>query len=106
MGVEGVHNVMVFLGLVPGAPGTPPLAVVFPRTSWIRVPLDQGGVFFPTVALGARLTKGTVLGTVTRPDTDEVHDIVAQRDGTVIGMAVPQVVLSGYGLFHLGYGAE
>ena len=33
---------------------------------------------------------------------DERHDIIAPYGGHVVGMAVPQVVLSGYALFHLG----
>ena len=105
-GVDGVRNVMAFLGLVPRAGAEPAPARVYPRSSWVRVPLGQGGVFFPTLALGTRVATGDVLGTVTRPDTDEVHEIRSPRDGEVIGMAVPQVVLSGYGVFHLGYGAE
>jgi predicted deacylase len=105
-GVEGVHNLMTFLGLVARAGGEPPLARVYPRSSWVRVPFAQGGIFFPTLALGTRVAKGDVLGVVTQPDTDEAHEITAPRDGELIGMAVPQVVLSGYGLFHLGYGAE
>jgi predicted deacylase len=105
-GVEGLHNVMAFLGLVPRSGPQPPLSRVYSRTSWVRVPVGRGGVFIPTAALGARVKQGQVLGTVTRPDTDEVHEIQAPGDGELIGMAVPQVVLSGYGVFHLGYGAE
>jgi predicted deacylase len=72
----------------------------------VRVPLGQGGVFFPKLALGAQVVKGDVLGTVTRPDTDELNEIRAPRAGRLIGMAVPSLVLSGYGVFHLGYAAE
>jgi hypothetical protein len=34
--------------------------------------------------------------------TDEAHEIRSNRAGIVIGAALPQVVLSGYGLFHIG----
>jgi predicted deacylase len=105
-GVEGLRRVMAFLGLVPRTGAAAPLAAVFPRSSWVRVPVGQGGIFLPTLALGAQVAKGDVLGTVTRPDTDEVNEIRAPRAGTLIGMAVPSIVLSGYGVFHLGYGAE
>jgi hypothetical protein len=105
-GTDGVHNLMVFLGLVPRAAGQPPRSRVYPRSSWVRVPLGQGGIFFPVLTLGTRVAKGDVLGTVTRPDTDEVHEIHSPRQGELIGMAVPQIVLSGYGVFHLGYAAE
>jgi hypothetical protein len=105
-GVAGVRNVMAFLGLVAREGGDPPLSRVYARSSWVRVPLGQGGIFFPSLALGARVAEGDVLGTVTSPDTDEVHEIRAPRAGELIGMAVPSVVLSGYGVFHLGYGAH
>jgi predicted deacylase len=68
--------------------------------------MGLGGVFFPTLALGAQVAEGDVLGTVTRPDTDEVNEIRAPRAATLIGMAVPSIVLSGYGVFHLGYADE
>jgi hypothetical protein len=50
--------------------------------------------------------QGDLLGNVTRPDDDAVHPIRAPYDGEVIGMAVPSIVLSGYGVFHIGRGAE
>jgi predicted deacylase len=105
-GAAGVRHVMAFLGLTAPIGAEPPPSPVFVETSWVRVPRGQGGIFFPSVALGARVAKDDVLGTVTRPDTDEVHELRAPRAGEVIGMAVPQVVLSGNGVFHLGWDAE
>ena len=105
-GVAGVQNVMAYLGLVTRTGAEPPPSPVFARTSWVRVPTGKGGVFFPSVELGARVAKDDVLGTVTRPDTDEIYEVRATRAGMVIGMAVPRIVLSGYGLFHLGLDAE
>ena len=97
-----MHNVMAFLGLVAREGAEPALSRVYPRSSWVRVPLGQGGIFFPTLALGAHVAEGDVLGTVTSPDDDSVREIRAPRAGELIGMAVPQVVLSGYGVFHIG----
>jgi hypothetical protein len=37
---------------------------------------------------------------------EESVKIVAPRAGRIIGMAVPQLVLPGYGLFHLGFDPE
>jgi len=45
---------------------------------------------------------GDLLGTVTDPFTDEVSEIRSDREGVVVGAALPQIVLSGYGLFHIG----
>jgi hypothetical protein len=39
---------------------------------------------------------------VTDPATDETYEVRANRAGIVIGAALPQVVLSGYGIFHIG----
>jgi len=66
------------------------------------VPPGGGGIFLPSVALGATVKKGQLLATVTDPLTDRVHEIRAHQDGTIVGMALPRVVLSGYGLFHIG----
>jgi predicted deacylase len=101
-GVEGVHNVMAFLGMQAKRAVEPPVSRVYRKTSWVRVPVGQGGVFFPDVALGTSVKQGDRLGAVTSPDDDQAHAIVAPFAGEVIGMAVPSIVLSGYGLFHLG----
>ena len=52
--------------------------------------------------LGSTVAKGEVLATIADPVTDAVFEIQADRPGVVVGMALPQVVLSGYGLFHVG----
>ena len=55
---------------------------------------------------GDYVRKGDVLGTVSDPVTEETAQILAPREGRIIGMAVPQLVLPGYGLFHLGFDPE
>jgi predicted deacylase len=72
------------------------------KSHWIRAPRGQGGFFFPSVKLGDSVKSGQQLGSVTDPLTDEVHPIRAETDGEILGMALPRVVLSGYGLFHVG----
>ena len=101
-GERGVVNVMEFLGMVPGVQEKIPLSQVFDRSSWVRVPPRQGGFFFPEAELGTEVAPGTRLGYVVDPLTDARYEIVAPFNGQIIGMAVPQVVLSGYALFHIG----
>ena len=72
------------------------------RSFWVRVPRGQGGFFLSTIPLGSRVREGQLLGTVVDPLTDEVHEIRSPGHGTVIGMAFPRVVLSGFGIFHIG----
>ena len=101
-GVEGVHNVLEFLGMLEQEEKEPPLTRVYARSSWVRVPVGRGGIFLPDVPLGRRVKQGDLLGTVTSPDDNQAYPIVAPFDGEVIGMAVPSIVLSGYGIFHIG----
>ncbi len=101
-GAEGVRNVMHYLGMaeIPGY--KPPHPKIYEKTRWVRVPRGHGGFFFPAVAMGATVEDGTHLGIVVDPITDEEHAIISPYDGQVIGMTLPQPVLSGYPLFHLG----
>jgi len=99
-GVEGVANVMADLGMTTGRP-TRREGVVFRSTRWLRAE-QVGGVFLTERRPGERVRQGELLGTVTDPITHEREEIRAPADGQIIGMAVPQVVLVGYGLFHLG----
>ncbi len=101
-GVEGVKNVMAYLDMLEGAQHEVPKSHIFERSRWVRVPRGQGGFFFPERELDSEISPGDRLGYVVDPFTDERHDIIAPYSGHIVGMAVPQVVLSGYSLFHLG----
>ncbi len=100
-GTRGVLNVMDHLGMY-ATPGEKSRAQKFVRSGWIRVPRGQGGIFLTQVKLGDKVKVGDLLGTVTDPVTDIGHEIRSDRAGIVIGAALPQVVLSGYGIFHIG----
>jgi predicted deacylase len=99
-GFEGVANVMADLGMTTGR-ATRRETVVFRKTRWVRAE-RVGGVFLTERKPGDRLRSGDLLGTVTDPITHAREEIRSPVDGQIIGMAVPQVVLVGYGLFHLG----
>ncbi len=77
---------------------------VYYKSHWIRA--DHGGILFSAVKLGAYVTEGTVLGTVSDPITNEQFPIRADADGRIIGMAVDQVVMAGFAAYHLGSRAE
>jgi len=101
-GVQGVKNVMIGLGLVAGKASAPtPADRVFSSSRWLRVPLQQGGVFYPDKALGTKVAKGDVVAHIEDPFTDESYTVLADASATVIGMAVPQIVFSGYALIHV-----
>jgi predicted deacylase len=100
-GMEGIQNALGFLEMTPGK-GSAAEAQVLKDSHWIRVPRRRGGIFLPAAKLGDEVRKGELIATVTDPLTDERHEIRADRDAVIVGMALPQVVLSGYGLFHVG----
>ena len=102
-GVRGIDSVMAYLDMVEGPEEIEvPESRIYTRTSWIRVPSGSGGYFFPTAELGQQVKKGDRLGTIVDPLTDRQTSIEANSDGEVIGMAMAQIVLSGYALIHLG----
>jgi predicted deacylase len=100
-GVQGVRNVMDHLGLI-ASQEKRQHSTRLERSFWQRVPVDGGGIYLPVAKLGDKVEQGQLLGTITDPVSDVVHRIQAKDSGVVIGMALPQIVLSGYGLFHIG----
>jgi predicted deacylase len=100
-GMRGVLNAMDYLGIYKSSLKRTKSQHLL-GSSWVRVPRGQGGIFLTTIKMGDRVKKGDLLGTVTDPVTDVQNEIRANRDGMVIGAALPQVVLSGYGIFHIG----
>jgi predicted deacylase len=100
-GTRGVLNVMDHLGMY-ATTGKREKSRKLKGSSWVRVPKGKGGIFLTTVKLGDAVNEGDPLGTVADPHTDEIYELRANRTGIVIGAALPQVVLSGYGVFHIG----
>lgn len=102
-GVQGVENVMAYLGMT-GLPDQEiPDARIYERSRWIRTEIGKGGFFFPTAKLGDIVEIGDLLGKIIDPLTDLSSEVIAPIAGEVVGMAVPQPVLSGYALFHLAW---
>jgi hypothetical protein len=101
LGSQGVLNVMNDLGMFETR-GKRGKAQKLIGSSWVRIPKGRGGIFLTKIGLGERVRDGDLLGTVTDPVTDRAYEIRANRSGLVIGAALPQVVLSGYGVFHIG----
>lgn len=102
-GMRGVHNVMAYLSMTDQAIQKIADDRIYQHSKWVRAARGHGGFFFPTAKLGDLVKEGDSLGKVVDPLTDEAYDVVSPLAGEVIGMAVPQPVLSGYGLFHLAW---
>ncbi len=102
-GVEGVKNVMAYLDMTEQAEREIPNARVYERSRWVRTAVGNGGFFFPTAELGDVVQAGQLLGKIVDPLTDETFEVLSPIPGEIIGMTVPQPVLSGYALFHLAW---
>jgi predicted deacylase len=103
-GVAGVRSVMRYLDMIDGPLVRVPDARVFRDSTWVRVPRQKGGFFFPDAELGDQVERSQALGYVIDPMTDVRTPITAHRAGEIIGRAVAQPVLTGYALFHIGSG--
>jgi predicted deacylase len=102
-GVMGVQNVMRHLGMLPTvAAEKPPLAIVYKKTKWLRVPPGAAGMFLTKIKPGDIVTKGQYLGEVVDPLSDSTAPITSTSDGVIIGMVAPTVVYTGDALFHVG----
>jgi len=102
-GVQGIESVMAHLGMMEGGKQIEvPESRIYTKTAWVRVPVGSGGYFFPTVEMGQQVARGDRLGTIIDPLTDRYTAVTATDSGEVIGLAVAQIVLSGYALVHLG----
>ena len=94
---------MTYLEMIPSTGAEAPLSRVLEKSNWVRAKPRQGGFFFPSARLGEVVEVGDTLGKVVDPLTDTEYVVTTSIAGEIIGMAVPQPVLSGYGLFHIAW---
>lgn len=99
-GIQGLHNLMGALEMVDSGFDAVAEEPEFRESRWVRA--DAGGIFLTDQTLGEPVFGGEPLGTITDPITNRSTEISAPLSGRIIGMAVPQVVLPGFALFHLG----
>lgn len=102
-GLYGVENVMAYLEMTAQVDREIPDDRVYQHSRWIRTTAGKGGFFFPTAELGDFVRKGDSLGKIVDPLTDASIEVISPIAGEIVGMAVPQPVLSGYALFHLAW---
>jgi predicted deacylase len=101
--VEGIGNVMAYLGMSDRSEHEIPESMVYERSRWIRAPRDNGGFFFPAIGLGEVVRKGQVLGEIIDPLTDAAYPVTSNVTGEIIGMALSRPVLPGYALYHIAW---
>jgi predicted deacylase len=104
MGVSSINRVLEREGMYSRLFSWGEPEPVYYQSSWIRA--ERGGILFSKKELGEMIDKDEVLGTITDPITNESSTILATTSGRIIGMAVDQFVMPGYGCYHIGIEAS
>ncbi|MGA9573504.1 MAG: succinylglutamate desuccinylase/aspartoacylase family protein [Lysobacterales bacterium] len=99
-GIRGVINVMRAIGMLPALRSPKVFNPVLARsTSWVRAPAS--GIVSGKQKLGAAVTKGQSLATVSDPLGDEEESAVAPFDGIIIGRSNLPLAHEGDALFNV-----
>ncbi len=99
LGVRGVRNVLIELGMVEGEILTPPYQAQVRRTKWVRAEL--GGILQFHVAPGDVVEKGQPLATNTSLLGAENRVLLSPADGVILGMTTLPAVAPGDPVCHL-----
>jgi len=99
-GVQSIQSLLGKMGMVKKASRWGNPEPVYYQSIWVRA--DQGGILFSDVALGKRVRRDEVLGTVTDPITNVRTEILSPYSGRVLGMALNQVVMPGFAAYRIG----
>ena len=91
-GLRGLSSLMTHLGMLPASRKSInplELQIAYSRI-WCRAP--ESGLYFAKVKLGQRVKKGELVGTVHDPIDGSSCELLAPRDGVVIGdLSLPSV---------------
>ena len=99
-GVKSLETLLQNLGIQDGKRFWSSPQPVFYQSDWVRA--DQGGILMSTVKLGDKVREGQVLGSVIDPVSNTGSAILAPFNGRILGMAVNQVVQTGFATHHVG----
>lgn len=100
VGVQALLTLVHKLGMVRDSPEWLEPQAIFYESRWVRA--DRGGMLVSDVKLGERVQRGQRIGLIVDPLENSESPILASVSGRVIGMALNQVVLPGYAVYHLG----
>lgn len=99
-GVQAMHSLLHGLGMTRSFRARSEPQALFYAAKWVRA--DTGGMLFAEVELGDRVRVGQRLGKVIDPLQNLERPILSPVRGKVLGMALNQIVLPGFAVFHLG----
>lgn len=100
VGVEQISAFLINLGMMKKPFFWHASQPVFLSSRWIRA--NSGGIFISKIKAGDKIEAGELLGYISDPITNKRFDVRADVSGKVIGMALNQVVLPGYAIYHVG----
>jgi predicted deacylase len=103
IGLRGIIQVMKKLGMIRSEVSKRkrqlPEPVIARSSAWARS--SKSGLLRTMVSLGAKVTKGDVLGAVSDPFYLSDEDIIAPNSGLIIGKTNLPIVTEGEALFHI-----
>lgn len=99
-GVQSIETLLQNLGIQKSKRFWSAPQPVFYQSDWVRA--DQGGILMSKVKLGDKVRQGQVLGSVIDPVTNTGSAVLAPFDGKILGIAVNQVVQTGFATHHIG----
>ncbi len=101
IGTQGVHNVMVEMGMLPASdePFVGQEPMLAHSSFWVRA--TQSGMLRMHLDLGVHVEQGQVLGIIGDPFGDEESEVVAAHEGVIIGRLNLPLVHEGDALFHI-----
>ena len=100
--MRGIRNCLAHLGMIEGEPVEPAYRVVAQTTKWLRA--ANGGFLTFHVAPGDIVHEGDAIATNISLTGTERSQIVAPRDGIVVGMTTLPAVAPGDPVCHLAFG--
>lgn len=99
-GVAAIRVLMRSLEMIDGAAPPSGEQRLYGFTHWVRS--DQSGIYVPFVAPGDVVKPGQTIGEITDPFSKNRATVFAPLPGRILGMALGQVVIPGFALFHIG----
>lgn len=97
--VRGIRNLLVDLGMYPGARHSPRFQIVVEDRRWVRSP--RGGILILKVKPGDFVEKGQELGYNMKPYGKEVSVLRAPFSGLVVGVATHPMAFPGTAVCHI-----
>lgn len=99
-GVERILTLMTSMGIYKRSYYWTNVEPVYLNSRWVRS--EQGGLLLSRVKIGEKIKPGDLLGKVVDPINNVEYPMHSPFEGQVIGMALNQVVMPGYAVYHLG----